>query len=1459
LKALVCAIGLLVLLPGAIDILAGGRESLAPEGIRLFLKAGTFDPLRESPPIPDDLKEDRSGGYSILQFNGPVQQAWKDQVTALGAVLYGYLPDYAFIARMTPSQEKAVRQLPHVRWTGAYQPGYKLNPALAREHGVITMYVMAFDDQEGLALRLAALGAAVLGSDPIGVRIRSDASLARAISFIPEVQWVDPLYGPDILNDNDARILRARQNNDGNFTFDGGSTWSYNNTKFEGIATGKGVVVCVQDSGVNASHVDLSSKKVAYKSYLGGAPWTDDQVGHGTHVAGTVAGTGEGQAGMYAGIAPEAMLIGIEAIDNFQIAPEAENGESIRWAYDNGADLVTNSWGETVTWGTYGALAVAYDRAVRDANASAPGNQSMIIIFAAGNEGFSGIREPGTAKNVITVGATGNNKTLSPTEIADFSSNGPTNDGRRKPDVMAPGAQVTSCLAGTTDQYIAHDGTSMAAPSVAGACADIIQYYRENYGHTPSPALMKALLANGADPLSSTYEYPGMGQGFGRVDVARTLLSDLNYKVFSEDQKVSLRTGEQQVYTTTVLTGSTPLKIMLAWTDPPGTPAANRELVNDLDLEITSPSGVEYVGNNFTNGQSRPNGARDNLNNLEGFFLKNPEPGTWTIKVNGTSVPVGPQDFGIVFSGDIDVSLDFVDLRVEEGPDVSEPEPLEGDTVTFSAAIRNNGTLPVNGTVLCRFTLNNNVIANISLPGFQENSTQNISASWVAVRGNHYILKVEVDPANQVREKNESNNAGSRYLDVFYHGLVVVATASQLEAEPGNPANFYMSVKNAGTANDTYSVVRNGAGPPPGWRENLTSDLLFIPKSSAADLNYTVWPPANATAGDRYSTSVTVVSEGNSTYNEAVNLTATVKQVFGMNFTTGSPPDIRADNGDHISCNFTINNTGNGKDFYTISYVVVGKSPGWAINLAGANFTLGPRRSSNFTVEMDIPPNAFANDSTTINITARNSDTAVQYFILRVTVRQSYLTELSVDSPTDTMAAGGSIDYRLTYRNGGNGNDILYLKATAPAGWNATLAKQFLVLQSRTEQIVDFVVSCPATSLSGTFPVSIISSGAGGNVVTAIVNVSVMQYYKVNIAVSPHNQTITQGELANFTVTVTNLGNGNDTFDVVTLNLIGGWSGVFTNSTVDIGPGQSAELTLTVSTLNDSVADNYTFTVKAISEGRPVVFNFTVVKLELLEAPKPPPVKPPNHNPGAESATGGFPWLLLLIFTVIIIGCACGVAAYAIHRARRKDAWQPTDVAKTPSVPPEGQLIAEPYYPPVEPQPYGSYAEPPPAPPQEAPQAPSSYVTAELDKLKADKEKLDAERADLPTDESDKLKGIAPKLDEDHPKIEADHQKLEEPDIGSTDVRPSGPRYERPDWQPDEPSQAPVEQPLPPSPPPEYVQRLPEPELPPPGRPGPTEPAPSRTEPAGPSQAAGGPDQDQLEDIMNKIKQLSKK
>ncbi len=239
-----------------------------------------------------------------------------------------------------------------------------------------------------------------------------------------------------------------------------------------------------------------------------------------------------------------------------------------------------------------------------------------------------------------------------PTGIAAFSSRGPTDDGRIKPDVVAPGTYVISANSSVSDggdawdfvdeHYVYMGGTSMATPIVAGSLALIRQNYVDELNITPSAALLKATLINGATDLhpgqygNDVTAQPDYNQGWGLVNLKESLHPSSGSIHFADN--VELETGDVIEKNYYVNNSSNPLKATLVWTDYYGTELAQKELVNDLTLHVAKPDGTEIV-------------VDDTVNNVEQVMIEEPEVGWYTVKVIGESVPMGPQPCAIVVSG----------------------------------------------------------------------------------------------------------------------------------------------------------------------------------------------------------------------------------------------------------------------------------------------------------------------------------------------------------------------------------------------------------------------------------------------------------------------------------------------------------------------------------------------------------------------------------------------------------------------------------------------------------------------------------------------------------------------------------------------------------------------------------------------------------------------------------------
>lgn len=273
---------------------------------------------------------------------------------------------------------------------------------------------------------------------------------------------------------------------------------------------------------------------------------------------------------------------------------------------------------------------------------------------------------PNSSKNTVVVGSVDSDDQI----LSEFSSKGPTRDGRVKPDVVAPGSQqmgdggITSCLPGNT--YTTLQGTSMSTPATAGSAALLEEWYKTACNTTPpTPDILKALLIHSAEDLTdipnvgTTYIGPDCAFGYGRVRIKEAV-----------DLLPYYLKGTANVGTTThtfTIGWMENLKVTLVWDDPPWTanaaPAANTGLLqNDLDLLLIAPDGTQYTpwiidpfdpfipATRSIVPAANPVAVteEDHLNNIEQVEVQDAMPGTWTIQINASTMNIPPQDYVIV-------------------------------------------------------------------------------------------------------------------------------------------------------------------------------------------------------------------------------------------------------------------------------------------------------------------------------------------------------------------------------------------------------------------------------------------------------------------------------------------------------------------------------------------------------------------------------------------------------------------------------------------------------------------------------------------------------------------------------------------------------------------------------------------------------------------------------------------
>ncbi|MGO8926542.1 MAG: S8 family serine peptidase [Limisphaerales bacterium] len=486
----------------------------------LLLENALLDTTRPGPSIPDNLRAHGDPGSYLVQARGPIDNAFRSLLQAAGAAVISYIPNNAYLVRASAAVAQQLEAAPQTQAVLPYEPYYKLklsllNLAVAQEPlpANAGLNVLLFADaRDTTRADLENLGATIVGDEeqsPFGpvLRVLPPADGLAAIAGLPGVQEVE------------WTLLRASANDLSRASI-GVAADSVTTNNYLGLS-GSNVLVNINDSGVDATHPDLKPR------VSGDAPTTlVDPNGHGTHVAGIIASSGtksstvtnaSGPYGPYSGtntqfrgMAPAAKLFALPV--GLETGP-FNVGSALSWPSDGylqetaartNAFISNNSWNYVGNDAqTYDLHAASYDAAVRDALPNVPGSQPLLLVFSAGNggggnsDGTGGnadtIYSPGTAKNVITVGAieqlrnitnqvwicttvAGTNScttnqpwllmTDSSDQVASFSSRGPVGvgiegtNGRFKPDLVAPGTFVISTRSQQWDTNAYYNPTS---------------------------------------------------------------------------------------------------------------------------------------------------------------------------------------------------------------------------------------------------------------------------------------------------------------------------------------------------------------------------------------------------------------------------------------------------------------------------------------------------------------------------------------------------------------------------------------------------------------------------------------------------------------------------------------------------------------------------------------------------------------------------------------------------------------------------------------------------------------------------------------------------------------------------------------------------------------------------------------------------------------------------------------
>ncbi len=759
----------------------------------VMLRQGQIDTTGPEPIIGSDLRQNdtASSALHLVQLFGPPTPESLAALTATGAKVVGYVPNNAYLLWTTRAERRQLHALRQsadgsslVQWDGPYHPAYKLDPHIklnSVEQISISIAILDSPESDNTISMVKSIANKVLmpefrAAGAVRIKVLAESYRLKELAQAPDVLAIEP-WSPMRLMDERADQIVA-----GALSFD-----TVNNIQVS-HPTGPGYLAFLSSLGFNADfdfavdvgdtgldvgsadaariHPDFlnaaGASRVAYLHDFSqdshpGDPTilpTHDALGHGTINASIMGGFNNKAGSAFAdaqgfeyglGIAPFARIGVSKLFPDSRSSSTFSYTQFISEAYRAGARLSNNSWGGCTAdfCNYYSDDTQVFDALVRDADPNTPGNQSMSILFASGNDGdinSPSVSIPGTAKNVITVGISENVRGTetdgcgvrmqdadNAQDVVFFSGYGPVQDGRAKPDLVAPGSHMQGAASqdklyaggGVCNKYFPvgqtlytwSSGTSHSTPLVTGGAALAFQWLRTNFGAEPSPALVKAFLLNSTSYLNGGFggdSLPGAHQGWGLLNLGRTFESTSRIIYDESPSRTFAESGGAPFESTGVIADSTKeVRVMLVWTDPPGSAVTNAPYVNQLNLEVIA-GGVVYNGNHFAGQYSTVGGQKDFSNNVQGVRLPAGTAGPIVIRVRptiiaGDGVPGNfsplDQDFALVVTNARETPIPV--LAVDPAGDVaagvtvqhsdgkSDASLIAGESARITVTVRN--------------------------------------------------------------------------------------------------------------------------------------------------------------------------------------------------------------------------------------------------------------------------------------------------------------------------------------------------------------------------------------------------------------------------------------------------------------------------------------------------------------------------------------------------------------------------------------------------------------------------------------------------------------------------------------------------------------------------------------------------------------------------------------------------
>ncbi|MCP4581559.1 MAG: S8 family serine peptidase [candidate division Zixibacteria bacterium] len=633
-----------ILLVLMMTALAFSRPS-EDEKYHIYLDSREFEPRQESVSDLNAKAEIFTDQHALIQLQYIPSEAEREILESNGIKLLAYLPNYAWYAHLTTPR---IEPTFGIRAIVTLEPNDKISPHIVdrgiAERGFIdedlaSVYVIFFSDVsvEEIETIVAKYGEAVKVMIDVW-ELTLDQAKLYDLAAEDAVNWIEDIPPGKTTHLNYVRsTIHANEVQQSPYDLHG-----------------NGYTVAMWDAGAAWPHTDYSSRLI---NADGGSTHY-----HAALVAGIAVGSGVrssscgGSANLWRGIATEANLVSYDWSN-----PTTEHNSAIN-TYN--ADISQNAWGwdncqpgSCNNFGDYDATTRIYDMIVRGIY-----SDKITIVSSAGNDGQCSTCSPwlpdypygtiggpsATAKNVLAVSCTHANDNSWWSE----SSRGPTDDGRIKPDIAAPGCKTFNGVVSTytTNCYSSdYCGTSFASPAVSGSAILMYEEFNNYNGHDPLPSTIRAIFYHTSLDLGNPG--PDFMYGYGRIDVQNAI------DLIIEDGGLGARIIEDEInhleeltYEMTVESGEYIFFVTIAWDDKEGVVGAGKELINDLDLELQGPAmDIHYPWVlDHTSPSSSATVGVDDRNNMEQVRVVSPDEGVWTVRITGSLVAYAPQAFTLI-------------------------------------------------------------------------------------------------------------------------------------------------------------------------------------------------------------------------------------------------------------------------------------------------------------------------------------------------------------------------------------------------------------------------------------------------------------------------------------------------------------------------------------------------------------------------------------------------------------------------------------------------------------------------------------------------------------------------------------------------------------------------------------------------------------------------------------------